>query len=156
MLISLFFFGNPDRGDDGVGEVLYHWALDYFSDPEKLAPDQKLRFINDFQLEPEHIFDLDGCDYGIFIDCHADTDKVIQWKPVAVGNQLMFSSHSVTAESLLFLFENTLKKPAPPCYLLGIRGEDFGLGRPISSSANKALEQAKLHLAHRLKQGDFS
>ncbi|RLU03283.1 MAG: homospermidine synthase, partial [Ketobacter sp.] len=68
MLISLFFFGNPDRGDDAAGETLYRWAQDYFSDHSRLADGLELRLTYDFQLEPEHIFDLDGSDLGIFID----------------------------------------------------------------------------------------
>ena len=156
MLISLFFFGNPDRGDDAAGETLYQWSKDYFSDQAKLAEGLKLRLTYDFQLEPEHIFDLDGSDLGIFIDCHSSSDQPVLWQPIAVGSQLMFSSHSVTAESLLFLFESTLHQPAPPCYLLGIRGAEFGLGRVLSQDTLKAIEQAKLQLAHRLRQRDFS
>ena len=156
MLISLFFFGNPDRGDDAAGEALYQWSKEYFSDQSKLADGLELRLTYDFQLEPEHIFDLDGSDLGIFIDCHSSSDKPVLWQPIAVGSQLMFSSHSVTAESLLFLFESTLHKPAPPCYLLGIRGAEFGLGSALSNDTLKAIEQAKLQLAHRLRQRDFS
>ncbi|RLT99992.1 MAG: hypothetical protein D9N11_13470, partial [Ketobacter sp.] len=86
----------------------------------------------------------------------SNTEKPVLWQPIPVGSQLMFSSHSVTAESLLFLFESTLNKPAPPCYLLGIRGTEFSLGSTLSSDVQRAIEQAKLQLAHRLRQCDFS
>ncbi|RLU01543.1 hypothetical protein [Ketobacter sp.] len=156
MQISLFFFGNPDRGDDAVGEALYQWAQHYFTQPDKLAAGIELRQVLDFQLEPEHIFDLEGSALGIFVDCHAASEKAVTWQAVPVGSQLMFSSHSLTAESLLFLYENTLQQPAPPCYLLGIRGEDFSLGKAMSPATQKALELAKLQLAHRLRQADFA
>ncbi len=152
MLVSLFFFGNPDRGDDAAGEALYQWSEEYFSKPDNLKQGLELRSVYDFQLEPEHIFDLDGCDLGIFVDCHASIEAPVCWERVAVGSQLMFSSHSITAESLLFLFESTLQRPSPPCYLLGIKGSDFALGAPISTGTLDALEQAKQQLVQRLSQ----
>lgn len=53
----------------------------------------------------------------------------------------MFSSHSMSIESLLYLYEATFKHPAPPCQLLGIAGYDFELGNKPSE---KLLENVRL------------
>lgn len=153
MLISLFFFGNPDRGDDSAGQHLYQWAEQTLIASSATSADWELRLIYDFQLEPEHIFDLDGCDLGIFVDCVMSQANPTTWTRLEVGSQLMFTSHSVTPESLLFLFETTLKKNAPPCYLLGITGTQFELGSSISESTEYAIEEAKTLLNSKLVLG---
>lgn len=156
MLISLFFFGNPDRGDDAAGELLYQWASDHFSNQDSVAEGVSLRLISDFQLEPEHIFDLDGCDLGIFVDSHSASEKSLSWERIQTGSQLMFSSHSLCPESLLFLYESTLKKAAPVCYLLGIEGKQYELGTSLSRATQESMMQAKEHLKCRLKDLQFS
>lgn len=120
-----------------------------------LHPALTIRLIYDFQLEPEHIFDLDGCDLGVFIDCMTGLDLPFSWQAVPVGTGITFTSHSVTSESLLYLFESTLQKPAPKCYLLGIGGSDFELGHDISETTIQGMEAAKTFLREKLSNGQF-
>jgi len=150
MLISIFCFGNPSRGDDAAGEHIYQWLSHIISSDSLTNKDVSIRLVVDYQLEPEHIFDLDGADLGIFIDCHLATKEAFLWQSVDVGQKLMITSHSVTAESLLFLYENTLNKPSPPSYLLGIAGSQFGLGDPISPTTKSNLDAAKEFLLEKL------
>jgi len=150
MLISVFFFGNPDRGDDSAGQLLYDWAEQTINASSTAATPNELRLIYDFQLEPEHIFDLEGCDLGVFVDCVLNQSEPTTWSRLETGNQIMFTSHSVTPESLLFLFESTFRKKAPPCYLLGITGTQFELGSQASKSTQNAIEEAKPLLISKL------
>ena len=143
MLVSVFFFGNPDRGDDAAGHILQQWAEQNLTRTAEQNAELSFRFIYDFQLEPEHIFDLDGCDMAIFVDCVLNQESPTSWSRLQTGSQLMFTSHSVTPESLLFLFETTLKKNAPPCYLLGITCNQFQLGAALSDQTRNAIEEAK-------------
>lgn len=156
MLISLFCFGNPSRGDDAVGPLMHDWLQQLIEPESDFAAAMEFRLVLDFQLEPEHIFDLDDCDLGIFIDCHCNIENAFVWQPVQTGNQISISSHSVTAESLLFLYQTTFRKTAPPCFLLGIAGNDFELGLPASESSLRNLEQAKAFLLQKLQSGGFT
>ncbi|MEZ5507074.1 MAG: hypothetical protein R3F47_03170 [Gammaproteobacteria bacterium] len=138
--ISIFLFGNEARGDDALGEHLHAMLQETFAaDPAAYA---HIQLILDFQLAPEHIFDLKSTDCGIFVDAHTDADSGVQWQRVQPGSQLHFSSHYLPAESLLFLYESTFGEPPPPCYLLSLGGESFELEQTLSATAQQHLAVA--------------
>lgn len=146
--ICIFCFGNSARGDDALGEHL-HARLQHkiIRNPDAYA---HLQLMLDFQLEPEHIFDLQGATAAIFVDAHHHPDSGVHWRPVHPGTQLHFSSHHLPPESLLFLYEQTFGQPAPPCFLLSMGGTQFELGAPISEKASAHLEQAERLLEEKL------
>lgn len=138
---ALFCFGNRARGDDALGEHLHDFLRDWLT--RHPAWQSRLRLVCDFQLEPEHIFDLHDARCGIFIDAHHPPDSGVQWRPVSTGTQLSLSSHHLPPESLLFLYENTFAKPAPPCFLLSMGGESFELEEALSPTAQRNLHSAQ-------------
>lgn len=138
--ISIFLFGNEARGDDALGEHLHAMLQETFAaDPAAYA---HIQLILDFQLAPEHIFDLKTADCGIFVDAHTDADSGVQWQAVQPGSQLHFSSHHLPPESLLFLYQSTFAEPPPPCYLLSLGGESFELEQTLSATAQHHLAVA--------------
>lgn len=147
--ICIFCFGNSARGDDALGEHLHARLQEKLTrHPERY---DNVRLVLDFQLAPEHIFDLHGADLGIFIDAHENADSGVQWHPVTTGSQLHFSSHHLPPESLLFLYEQTFEKPAPHCYLLSMGAEGFELGDSLSATAQAHLDQAEKLLEEKLR-----
>jgi hypothetical protein len=48
----------------------------------------------------------------------------------------------MSPQSLLAVYEKVNKQPAPPCYLLSVRGYEFGLGLSLSDKANSNIRQA--------------
>lgn len=147
--ICIFCFGNSARGDDALGEHLHARLQQKLArHPERYG---NLQLVLDFQLAPEHIFDLHSADIGIFIDAHENADSGVQWQAVTTGSQLHFSSHHLPPESLLFLYEETFEKPAPRCYLLSMGGEVFELGAGLSTTAQAHLDQAEILLEEKLQ-----
>jgi len=166
MRISLLCYGNPDRGDDAAGSIIYQWATQLMMQQASLPDALELHLVEDFQLAPEHIYDLQGSAVVIFVDCmmleedeekekgnEADNSKGEPiWKPLQAGHGLMFTSHSLPPESLLFLYQTSFHQPAPPCFLLGIPGRNFTLGSPISAATQTAITAAQQLLLAKLHE----
>lgn len=144
--IAIFCFGNAARGDDALGEHMHAFLQ------SQLPDNPGIRLICDFQLEPEHIFDLQGARAGIFIDAHEDAASDVQWTEVKAGTTLTISSHHLPAESLLYLYEETFGEPAPPCYLLTLAGENFELDEGLSATAQRNLRTAQDLILEKLAQ----
>ena len=138
----MFLFGNSARGDDALGERLYERLQQDWDAHNIERHNLDLKLIMGFQLEPEHIFDLRDADLGIFVDAHHDGSSGIQWREIAAGTTLQFSTHNLPVESLLFLYESTFSCSTPPCYLLSIAGESFELGADLSAAAQRNLQTA--------------
>ncbi len=128
---------------------MYSWLQ---QEIEPLISNGDIQLIHDFQLQPEHIYDLQHSDIGVFIDCHFQAENSTCWLPVEAGSNLTFSSHSMPIESLLFLYTKTFNQDAPPCYFLGIKGESFELGSKPSPQTINNIEQAKILFKRNLKQ----
>lgn len=146
--ICIFCFGNGARGDDGLGEALFALLQQDRQQQPVLFTDVEL--VLDFQLAPEHIFDLHRASVGIFVDAQSEADSGVQWERVEKGSQLHFSSHHLPPESLLFLYEETFQVPAPPCYLLSMGAASFELGAPLTPTAVNNLQQAHQLLLQKL------
>lgn len=144
--ITIFCFGNTARSDDALGEHMHAFLQ------SQLPDSNGVRLICDFQLEPEHIFDLQGARAGIFIDAHEDASSDVQWSEVKAGSTLTISSHHLPAESLLYLYEETFGAPAPPCYLLTLAGASFELEEGLSETAQRNLRAAQDLILEKLAQ----
>lgn len=145
---AIFCFGNSARGDDALGEHMHTFLQQHFNHHPALA--NRVRLIGDFQLEPEHLFDLKDARCGIFVDAHQDIDTGVQWYAVKAGTTLCISSHHLPVESLLYLYEETFGEDAPPCFMLTMGGERFELEENLSARAQQHLAQAKTLLLEKL------
>ena len=147
--ICILCFGNSARGDDALGEALFHWLQQQAQ--QQLTLFANVKSILGFQLQPEQIFDLRDADIGIFVDARANASKAVSWTEVSAGSQLHFSSHHVPPDSLLFLYEETFRTQAPRCFQLEIGAQCFELGAPLSAAASRNLQQAQALLLGKLK-----
>ncbi len=144
---AIFCFGNTARGDDALGEYMHRFLQEQMT---QTGLADRVRLIGDFQLEPEHIFDLKGARCGIFVDAHQDASTGVQWYAVKAGTTLSISSHHLPVESLLYLYEETFAEDAPPCFMLTMGGEQFELEENLSECAQRHLAQAKKLLLEKL------
>lgn len=147
----IFLFGNAARGDDALGEQLHALLQQELTRTESSLNTASIRLIADFQLQPEHIFDLKDARLGIFVDAHHDAASGVQWRQIHSGSQLQFSSHSLPVESLLFLYETSFAQVPPPCYLMTMGGEQFELGTGLSPTAQHNLQTAYPLLLEKLE-----
>lgn len=131
-------WGNHSRGDDALGP-LFVAAL-----REQLPDDlqAQVEFLDDYQLQIEHALDLVGRQRVLLIDaslnCNAPFD-VTELKP---AQDASFTTHALSPQALLQVYQDLQGAPPPPCTLLAIRGEQFELGAPPSPVAQAHLKSA--------------
>ena len=130
-------WGNPSRGDDALGPEFLRCA-------EGMAPPagHQVEFVTDFQLQPEHATDLLGRDLALFVDASASASAPFTFGAVAPARDHTFTSHSMSPAALLAAHAAAFAEPAPPAFVLAIRGERFELGEPLGAFARENLREA--------------
>ncbi len=132
--LLLFGYGNPGRGDDGLG-------------PELIARIARLRLDdvecqNDMQLQVEHVTDLAGCDRVLFVDADISCAEPFEISGIRPEKDGSYTSHAMSPTALLHAYSQVYGKDAPPAFLLRIRGYDFELGDPLTDKAYANLDAA--------------
>ena len=126
--ILVIGYGNPGRLDDGLGPA--------FAGQVQALNLPGVSVESNYQLNIEDAELVSTFDLVVFADASVDADEPFAFgpmdpKPPVVG----FSSHSITAESLLGL-AGELFDAAPPAFAMAIRGYDFNeFGETISDAA---------------------
>lgn len=141
---TFIFIGNPSRGDDAIGPVLFQqmerWLNQQYASqtkkPNNLLND--IQLIDCFQLEPELCFDIESSTALMIIDA-CTIDAPYPWIETLVDSnqEACVWTHAMSPSSLLVLFRKIYKSPPPTTYLLHIPGEKFDLGAPLSQSVEK-------------------
>jgi hydrogenase maturation protease len=127
-------FGNPGRGDDGLGPAI--------ADRLEELSIEGLTVEGDYQLTVEHAAMAAEHDVVVFADAAVDAGESFYFRPCAPAPSDKFSSHSVTPGEVLLLAHSCFQK-SPEAYILGIRAskmEEFGEG--LSEQARQDLESA--------------
>ena len=130
-------WGNPSRGDDALGPEFLRLAAAI-----DVAAAHRVEFVTDFQLQPEHCTDLVGRDLALFVDASVAAPPPFAFGSVAPARDHSFTSHAMSPGALLAAYAAAFAEPAPPAFVLAIRGERFELGEPIGASARENLRQA--------------
>ncbi len=143
--VLLLAWGNPGRGDDGLGPALAARVLE----------DQRfegLRVESDYQLCIEDAAEIARHDCVLFVDADRAGPGPFSWRRLEpTDSGLSFSSHSVTPGALLAL-SGQLFGREPTAWLLGIRGYEFDAfeeGLSPRAQENLAAAVAFLGDAHR-------
>ena len=138
----IFGWGNPSRGDDALGPALLDRVEALLSHhPEWGTVD----LLTDFQLQVEHALDLDGRRRVLFVDASAgqlgEPFGVSRLEP---ARDASFTTHALSPQGVMHVYEKIRTAPPPPCQLLAITGEAFELGAPLSGAARANLD-SRLH-----------
>ncbi len=116
-----------------------------------LAPDASVELLDDYQLQIEHALDLAGRQQVLFVDASLRCIAPFEVTPVLPTQDASFTTHALSPQALLQVFCDVQGEVPPPCTLLAIRGEHFGLGEPPGHAAlahlDAALRWAKSWLA---------
>jgi len=136
----IFGWGNPSRGDDALGPLLLERVEAMLSDhPEWGAVD----LLTDFQLQVEHALDLEGRERVLFVDASAAArDVPYGVSELAPARDSSFTTHALSPQGVLHVYQDMKDTPPPPCHLLAIAGEAFELGSPLSPAAGANLDAA--------------
>ena len=144
----LFYgYGNPGRGDDGLGPALAA-AIEQLDLPSTTVD-------SNYQLTVEDAAELAENDVVVFADADASGREPFWFGRVEPSAHLGISSHGVSPGALLALTE-VLFGHRTEAYVLGIRGYEFGeLCESLSSRAQANLEQAVRFAKRALMERSF-
>lgn len=125
--LLVFGYGNPSRGDDALGPLL----LDDLAEQGEAG----VELLTDFQLQVEHAADLEGRELVLFIDASQSCPEPFCLTRLSQAAHTDYTTHAMTPQAVLNVFERVYARPAPPAYLLEVHGECFELGEPLSEAA---------------------
>lgn len=133
--VLLFGYGNPSCGDDALGPLL----LEYIENHVDLVA---IELLVDFQLQIEHALDLENRSLVLFVDASFSAASAFEFSELAPAKDGSYTSHAMSPSALMDVYREIKQQIPPPCFLLSIRGEKFGLGEGLSAAANNNLQQA--------------
>jgi hydrogenase maturation protease len=129
--LLVFGWGNLSRGDDALGPLCVAALRQGLPDARR----SQVEFLDDYQLQIEHALDLVGRQRVLFVDASLGCGAPFELTPLSPFQDASFTSHAMSAPALLQVYKNLRGEAPPPCTLLAIRGESFGLGEPPGASA---------------------
>jgi len=131
--VLLIGYGNPGRGDDGLGPALA-------AQIEGMALPGVTVDI-DYQLTVDHAALIAGQDVVVFADAMMGLDRPFRLDPVG-GSPQTLGSHQVTPEAALAL-AGLLFGHIPPAWVLAMAGQEFGeVKEGLSAQADANLAEA--------------
>ena len=133
--VLIFGYGNLSRGDDALGPLL----LDYLNDK---IDANNIEILTDFQLQVEHALDLENRQLVLFVDAAVNCESSIQFSRLQAIKDKSYSTHAISPTAILQVYQEIIKQPPPPCFLLRIQGISFELGENLSQQAQKNLQHA--------------
>lgn len=125
-------WGNPSRGDDGLGPAFAARAEAWARPGLTISCDYQLR-VEDAAAIAEH-------DRVVFVDAATEGPAPFRFAPVPPRDQVGFTSHSLRPDALLGLASRCFGREVPG-WLLAIRGASF---EPFQDALTPAGEE---HLA---------
>ena len=135
--VAMFAWGNPSRGDDGVGP--------WFADRFRGRDGHGLFLVEDFQLQVEHLLDCRQGDLLLFVDACSAPGDALRFEEVSPTASVAHTSHALTPAELLGYYPRLFPEVPPPAFQVSIPGTQFELGQSMSASTRACcLRGAKL------------
>jgi hydrogenase maturation protease len=131
-------WGNLSRGDDAVGPL----CVEQLRANCAADVDVSVEFLDDYQLQAEHVLDLVGRERVLFVDASLTCPAPCEVSQLHAVQDASFTTHAMSPQALMQVFVGLYGVAPPPCTLLAIRGECFGLGEPLSAMAVENLAAA--------------
>lgn len=137
--VLVFTWGNPSRGDDALGPAL-HDLIE--AEQRRGGGFGHVDVLTDFQLQVEHVLDLHRRRWIVFVDAAVDVMPPYDFYRLQATDDVAYTSHALGPAALLAVYQQVYAQPAPPAFMLAVRGNDFDLGRSLSSDARRHLDEA--------------
>lgn len=132
-MILIIGYGNPIRGDDGIGQAVIaeveQWNL------------ANVRSQSLHQLTPEMAAEMAEVETVIFVDAGLEGDSVNITSLEPLPSDLFNWGHSLNPRSLLSLTQFLYQK-SPQAWLIAIPGENFELSETLSPKALNGIQEA--------------
>ena len=137
--ILVIGYGNPGRGDDGLGPALIKLVEENGLGCESGACG--VTTDSDYQLNIEYAVDFAKHDIVIMVDAGETGPEPFGFDRVIPMKDSRFTTHSVSPGTLAALTGELTETP-PDCHLLAIRGYNFDFGEGLSDRAVENLKSA--------------
>jgi hydrogenase maturation protease len=98
--------------------------------------------LTDFQLQIEHIMDLDNRQRVIFVDASVSARAPFEFYRIQADKDDSYTTHAMSPQALLAVYEKVNKQAAPASFMLSVRGYEFALGLAVSDEAGVNLGAA--------------
>ncbi|MBN1653058.1 MAG: hydrogenase maturation protease [Deltaproteobacteria bacterium] len=145
--ILLYGYGNPGRGDDGLGPAL-------IAELERLGTESATLESN-YQLSVEDAAEVAAHPTVIFIDADTAGAGPFRFERVIPERTISFSSHSIAPGAVVALAQQLFGKHAD-AYLLAIRGYEFDeFNESLSYLARENLGEALEFVTRALQERRF-
>jgi len=132
--LLLIGYGNPGRGDDGLGPAL----VDRLESLELAG----IELLSDYQLTVDMAHDIASFEKVVFADAAMTGAEPFSLTRIEPGAPLSFTSHCQRPEGLLYLAQSLFGARAR-AHVLGIRGYSFGhFSEELSPEAARNLDAA--------------
>ena len=137
--VLIIGYGNPLRGDDGVG-----WRV--AEEAAAVLPDPPVSVLTVQLLTPELADPISRSDLLILIDAAAEGPPgEVRCFPIAAGSaaaaSLAIGTHEVTLDRLLGMAQE-LFGHCPPAYMVTIAGESFEVSEALTPIVEAAVPEA--------------
>lgn len=131
----LIGYGNPGRGDDGLGPAFARRIA------ARGLPGLDIEI--DYQLTVDHALMASAAGSVIFADAALDAVEPFYFRALDGDAEGTLGSHSVTPQGVLSL-SRLLFGAAPPGFVLGLRGSHYGdMAEGLSGEALASLDAAE-------------
>ena len=113
--VLVYGYGNPGRQDDGLGVEFVTMV-----ENENYT---RVDCDSNYQLNVEDALTVSRYDTVIFVDASLNARAPFEFLSIQPSNEISFTTHAMSAQSVLALCEIYRKRPAT--YMLGIRGYEW-------------------------------
>jgi hydrogenase maturation protease len=138
--ILIFGYGNPSRGDDAIGP---EFIERFYARIKGTTLDDQIELITDFQLQIEHVLDMEGRDRVIFVDASTSGElESFSLIPLEADKQIGYTTHAMSPQSVMGVYQQVMDQPLPRVHMLSIRGYQFKLGEEISLHSSRHINEA--------------
>jgi hydrogenase maturation protease len=140
-------YGNPHRGDDGIGPYVVHRLRD------ELRGEDGITFCSLHQLDPVLVEELRTASRLILVDATLESlDSGVRWTRVRPGTEVSSQgTHHLNPSTLLGLLERFYHR-YPRTWLVSVQGRDFGFGEGLSPETQVNADRAKGEIAQFCKE----
>lgn len=139
--VLVYGYGNPGRGDDGLGPAFIN-QLEAWKRKEDI---DHIDTDSNYQLNIEEAFTIRDYDRVVFVDASAEEIANYQLVRVQPSDKVSFTMHAMHPAFVLDLCKKLYGK-SPEVFLLKIRGYDFTLSEGLSDRAAANLLKAFSYL----------
>jgi hydrogenase maturation protease len=137
--VLIFTYGNPSRGDDALGPLMFDLLEKYRRETDRL---DDIDILTDYQLQIEHAVDLEKRECAVFIDASASCPAPYAFHKLQPQQDDSYTTHAMSPAAVLAVYQQINQQQPPPSYMLTIRGYEFGLGQTMTEQAVVNLQQS--------------